>query len=96
MSSSRILPLYAPEDGVPEDRRRPLFRYIRGSSSDKAARLLRLKITDKHLQGVARTWRALHRKARSARARKKIATLLRHIRADRLWVRQLLADLRQS
>ena len=96
MSSSRILPLYAPEDGVPDDRRRPLFRYIRGSSSDKAARLLRLKITDKHLQGVARAWRALRRKARSARARKKAATLLRHIRADRLWVRRQLADLRQS
>ena len=93
MSSSRILPLYEPEDEDTDDRRRPLFQYVRGSSSDKAARVIRIKITDKHLKAVARTWRALRRKAASARTKKKAGAVLRHIRADRLWVRQMLRDM---
>lgn len=97
MTSSRILSLYSPEDAVVEDRRRHLFKYIRGSSRDKAARVLRLKVTDAHLREAARPWRALRRQAAASRARKKkAAAVLKRIRSDRVWVRALLRDLRKD
>ena len=90
MSSSQILPLYAPEETHTEDRRRPLVKYIRGSSSDKATRILRIRIAHAHVREVARAWTALRKSAASKRTRRKTRVVLQHIRADARWIKGLL------
>ena len=92
MSSSQILPLYAPEDAHTEDRRRPLFKYIRGSSNDKAARILRIRIAHAHLRKVAQTWIKLGKSSRSKRTQRKTRTVLKHIRSDARWIKDLLRN----